>query len=156
MSISECCNLGVVCCYAETPIAEVAALMRRHHVGDVVVIGKENEERVPIGIITDRDIVVQTTALGVDAMLLTAGDLMSAPLVTVREDAGFVDTLRLMREHKIRRIPVLSDSGTLFGIVTADDIISLLAMELSLMTGAIVEQPVQESKLRPSRLSSGE
>lgn len=148
MPISECCNIGVVCCEADTPIPDVAALMRKHHVGDVVVIEKKNDDRVPIGIMTDRDIVIETIALELDVNLFTASDFMSTPVVTVREDEDFVETLRLMRKHKIRRMPVVTHAGTLYGIVTVDDIVNLLAMELSLLTGAIVEQPLKEGSLR--------
>lgn len=149
MPISECASVGVVSCESDTSIPELAALMRKHHVGDVVVVEKgEGDSRVPVGIVTDRDIVIETVALDVDVKVFTAGDLMSSPLVTVAEDAGLIETLRLMREHKVRRMPVVTQAGTLFGIVTADDIINLLAMELSLMTAAIVEQPIREGRLR--------
>ena len=148
MPINECCNLGVVCCDADTAIPDVAALMRKHHVGDVIVVEEKEAKRVPIGIVTDRDIVLETIALHVDAEVFTAGDLMSSPIVTVREDEGLVETLRIMRSHKVRRIPVVNAVGTLFGIVTTDDIINLLASELSMMTGAIVEQTVREGQRR--------
>ncbi len=148
MPINECCNTSVVYCDAETSIPDVAALMRKHHVGDVIVVETQEDKPMPIGIITDRDIVVETIALDVDVDVFTAGDLMSAPVMTVRENGGFVETLRLMRKHKVRRMPVVTDAGTLFGIVTSDDIINLLSSELSLMTGAIVEQPLQEGRLR--------
>lgn len=148
MPISECCNIGVTCCEADTTISDVAALMRKHHVGDVVVIEDNEGKRVPIGIVTDRDIVIETIALKLEADAFTAGDLMSSPVVTVQENAGFVETLRLMRNHKVRRMPVVTATGALFGIVTADDIINLLTMELSMMADAIVEQPVREGRLR--------
>lgn len=148
MPISECANIGVVCCEADASITDVAALMRKHHVGDVIVVEKQDEDRVPIGIVTDRDIVIETVALEVDVKVFTASDLMSSPLITVQEDEGFVETLRVMREHKIRRMPVVTEAGTLYGIVTADDIINLLTLELSLMTGAIIEQPIREGRLR--------
>jgi CBS domain-containing protein len=149
MPISECSNIGVVCCETDTTVPEVAALMRKHHVGDVIVIEKrDNNERVPVGIVTDRDIVIEAIALQLDTSVFTAGDLMSAPIVTVRENEGLVETLRLMRQNKIRRIAVVTDTGTLYGIVTADDVIHLLTMELSLMAGAIMEQPLREGQLR--------
>jgi CBS domain-containing protein len=148
MSINECCNIGVVSCEADTPISDVAALMRKHHVGDVVVVDNTEKQGVPVGIVTDRDIVIETIALDVDAKVFTAGDLMSAPVVTVREDEGLVETLQRMRNYKVRRMPVVTPSGTLFGIVTVDDIVNLLAAELSMMTGVIVEQPLQEGRLR--------
>jgi CBS domain-containing protein len=148
MPISECSNIGVVCCRADASIPEVAGLMRKHHVGDVIVVEESAASRIPIGIVTDRDIVMETVALDVDADVFTAGDLMTAPVVTVGEDEGLVETLRLMRNNKVRRMPVVTRAGTLFGIVTADDIINLLAMELSMMTAAIVEQPMKEGRLR--------
>jgi len=148
MSIRECCNIGVVCCEAETTIPEVAALMRKHHVGDVIVIENQERGRVPIGIVTDRDIVIETIAVQLDVEVFTAGDIMNTPIVSVRADEGLVETLHAMRDHKVRRMPVVSNSGELYGIVTADDIMRLLAMELSLMTAAIVEQPIHEGKLR--------
>jgi CBS domain-containing protein len=148
MPISECCNIGVVTCEADTSISDVAALMRKHHVGDVIVVEDKDNKRVPIGIVTDRDIVIETVALDVDANAFTAGDLMSAPIATVREEAGFVEALRTMRDHKVRRMQVVTPAGTLFGIVTADDISNLLTRGLSLMAGTIVEQPVREGRLR--------
>lgn len=148
MPISECCNIGVVCCEVTASIPEVAALMRKHHVGDVIVVENRDGMRLPIGIVTDRDIVIETMALQLDANVFTAGDIMTPSLVTVHENQGFVDTLRLMRHHKIRRMPIVTEAGTLYGIVTADDIINLLAMELSMMTGTIVEQAMKEEQLR--------
>ncbi|HEY3289058.1 MAG TPA: CBS domain-containing protein, partial [Anaerolineae bacterium] len=69
---------GGGCCEADTSISEVAALMRKHHVGDVIVVEDKGQKRVPIGIVTDRDIVIETIALKLDANAFTAGDLMSA------------------------------------------------------------------------------
>ncbi len=148
MSISECCKLDVVCCDPELSLPDTAALMRKHHVGDVVVVESRAGVRVPIGIVTDRDIVMETMALQLDAALFTAGDIMNTPLVTVKEDADFIETLRLMRSNGIRRIPVVTASGTLYGIVTADDIVRTLALELSLVTEAMSGQTAHERKLR--------
>jgi CBS domain-containing protein len=148
MPISECCNSAVVSCDADATLPQVAALMRKHHVGDVVVVEERNGKRAPLGIVTDRDIVIETMALDLDAKLFTAGDIMMSPVVTAQASAGFVDTLRLMRQHGIRRLPLVDADGALAGIVTADDIIKLLAMELSLMTGTIANEQRQERRLR--------
>lgn len=148
MAISECCTTAVVCCSADTPIPKVAALMRTHHVGAVVVVDKRGEDRVPLGVLTDRDIIVETIALELDAALFTAGDLMTSPAHCVQEDASLLDALRAMRSHQVRRLPVLTGAGTLFGIISSDDVINLIANELSLMTGVIVEQPVAEANTR--------
>ncbi len=148
MPISECCNIGVVCCGPDASIPDIARLMRKHHVGDVVVVKQQGNGRFPIGIVTDRDIVIETIAEQVDMALLTAEDIMSAPLVTVQENESFAESLRLMRHHKIRRLPIVNQEGTLYGIVTADDIINLLTQELALITTTIAEQPVAEGQVR--------
>lgn len=148
MPINECCKRDVVCCDPELSLPDTAALMRKNHVGDVIVIEARSGVRVPIGIVTDRDIVIETMALQLDAALFTAGDIMNAPLVTVKENAGFIETLRLMRSHGIRRMPVVTETGTLYGMVTADDIVRTLALELSLITEAMSGQTAQERRLR--------
>lgn len=148
MSIIECSSTAVVCCTADASVFDVAQLMRRHHVGTVVVTAGAEGERVPVGIITDRDIVIEMIALQLDVAAFTAADVMSAPVVTVRESEGVIEALRLMRERKIRRLPVVTEAGTLYGIVTADDLLNLLGMELSLMAGTIVEQREIEGRLR--------
>ncbi|HEY0843846.1 MAG TPA: CBS domain-containing protein [Noviherbaspirillum sp.] len=149
MPIHECCNLNIVCCESDTTLASVAELMRRHHVGDVVVTETRGDATVPIGIVTDRDIVVETVAMQLDPGQYTVGDIMSTPVITVSAKDGLVETLRQMRENRVRRIPVVDDTGALAGIVTADDIVRLLAMELSLMTDVMGEQPENEARLRP-------
>lgn len=148
MPISECCICDVVCCEPDTTISAVAALMRKHHVGAVVVTKQEGDQRIPIGIVTDRDIVLETIALDVDPGVFMAGDFMSGPVVTVQNDAGFVATLRLMRKHLMRRIIVVTPDGALSGIVSVDDIMRLLSVELSLVAGAIIDQPKLEGRLR--------
>lgn len=148
MPINECCNTDVVCCEADTAIPDVAALMRTHHVGDVIVVENQNDIRIPIGIITDRDIVIETVARDVDVTAFTAGDLMSAPVATVRKDEGIVETARMMRSHKVRRIPVVTESGSLYGIVTVDDLLSLLATEMLMIADAAAEQTVKEARTR--------
>ena len=141
--------MNVICCEADKVISEVAALMRRHHVGDVIIVDDtKNGQRIPIGIVTDRDIVIETIALDVDAKLFTASDLMMAPVVTVQDDANLTEALSIMRSKKVRRLPVVTRSGSLFGIITTDDLINLLASELSMIAGLTVEQTLREGKLR--------
>lgn len=149
MSVREYCNLNVICCEADTPIAEVASLMRKHHVGDVVVVDHQGEgARIPIGIITDRDILVETIALDIEARLFTAADLMTSPITTVQEDASVSEALGIMRGKRIRRLPVVTRAGTLFGMVTLDDFVNLLSAELSMIAGLMVEQTIREGRLR--------
>ena len=149
MFIRDYCNLNVICCEPDAPVAEVAGLMRRHHVGDVVVVDRQQEgQRIPLGIVTDRDILVETVSLDIEARLFTASDLMSAPVTTVQEDASLAEALAVMRGKRIRRLPVVNRAGGLFGMVTSDDLLNLLSAELSMLSGLIVEQTINERRLR--------
>lgn len=148
MAISELCNPDVVCCDVQASIAEVASLMREHHVGDVIVIDMKSDASVPIGIVTDRDIVIEAVAKNVDLNMLTAGDIMTEPLATVKEDADLRETLELMGALKVRRLPVVRYDGSLFGIVTADDIFELLSNELSILSRSVSGQTDVERRLR--------
>jgi CBS domain-containing protein len=103
---------------------------------------------LPLGILTDRDILVQTIALDVEARPFTASDLMSSPVTTVLEDAGLTEALGVMRGKRIRRLPVVNRSGGLVGMVTTDDLLDLLAAELSMLAGLVVEQPIKEERTR--------
>lgn len=147
MLVNECCNHDIVFCDADTVVQEVAALMRHHHVGSVIVTDKDRPE-APAGIVTDRDIVVEAVAPELDVNTFTAGDIMSSPVVTVRADADLDETLHLMRTHKIRRVVVVDAAGAMAGIVSADDVIDHLARELQMITGAIVGQQGMEERLR--------
>jgi CBS domain-containing protein len=132
MLIGNVCNRAVVCAGHETSVVAAATLMRRHHVGDVVVIDRADPERMPIGIVTDRDIVVEVVASGVDPNTITLGDLISwGALVTAQETDSCEDTLRLMHERGVRRMPVINAAGVLVGIVSSDDMLPRLADELS-------------------------
>ncbi|HEX7646138.1 MAG TPA: CBS domain-containing protein [Noviherbaspirillum sp.] len=148
MPISECCSVEVVCCEPDTPVQEVAELMRKEHVGDVVVVEMRDGKRVPTGIVTDRDIILEIVALRLDISAFTAGDIMNSPLISMHEDEGVFETLRTMRNHRIRRVPVVKEDGTLSGIVSSDDIINLLTNELSMMADTLVDQPAREAYMR--------
>ena len=78
----------------------------------------------------------------------SAAELMSSPVTTVQEDASLNEALGVMRGKKIRRLPVVNRAGGLFGMITSDDVINLIASELAMMAGLIVEQPIRESRLR--------
>ncbi len=133
MSIGEFCTREVVVAERDTGIVELAQLMRTHHVGDVVVVEKQGELVVPVGIITDRDIVMELIAAQVDLDSVTTGDVMSPELITAGEKEGIWDTLQRMRSKGIRRLPVVNEDGGLEGILTVDDLIDLLAEELALL-----------------------
>lgn len=127
MRIGEYCVRDVIVAPPATTVQEAAALMRRHHVGCIVVV---RDFRVPAGIVTDRDIVVEVIAKGRSPAAWTLHDIMAAQLVTVRESDSLIDTIRTLRERRVRRAPVLDSAGVLVGLVALDDLLEVLAEEM--------------------------
>jgi CBS domain-containing protein len=150
MPIGEICVPGVVTCNRETKIDEVAQLMRQHHVGDVVVVEESKGKEVPIGIVTDRDIVTSVIAVELDPTIFSAGDLITRPVVTVREDIGVFEAIQKMRKHGVRRMPVLDQQGALAGIISIDDLIALLAAEMSELAKLIFKEQSEEAQRKPT------
>lgn len=130
MTVGRICNRDVVVTRADDTIQSVARLMKEYHIGDVVVVEERNALMVPVGIVTDRDVVVEVIAAGVAPDAVSVGDIMSFELVTAREDDSLWDTLQRMRVNAVRRVPVIDEQGALAGILVLDDLLELLAGEL--------------------------
>jgi len=148
MPIGDICVREVVTATRETTIQQAAQLMRENHVGDLLVVEQQAGLRTPIGIVTDRDIVVAVVAPGLDPAVLSVGDIMGPDLETVREDEGIFETLNEMRDAGVRRIPVVSDQNALIGIVSTDDILQLLADEMTEVAKLISREQRREMATR--------
>jgi CBS domain-containing protein len=148
MKTTDICNREVVTVGAHDSLRDAAALMRQHHVGDVVVVERSGGYLAPLGILTDRDIVVEVVAGGVELEDVTVGDAMTGDLGTAGEDDDLLSTLERMRENAVRRLPVIDAKGVLVGIVTLDDIIGLLAKELTEVWALIVRERRHEAEQR--------
>jgi CBS domain-containing protein len=131
MRIGEVCNRKVVCATRDTTVVEAANLMRHHHVGDLVVVEQTDGQRTPVGIVTDRDIVIEVVAPGLDPRAIKLGELLLGPLVAVEEQESCAETVRLMAIKGVRRMPVVDSAGLLAGIITVDDLLPQLAAELA-------------------------
>jgi len=130
MLIGEICNRDVIVMTRQESIVDAARLMREQHVGSIVVADKPDGERVPLGMLTDRDVAIEIVARGVEPNSVTVGDAMSQELLAVAESDGLLDGLRRMRERGIRRAPVVNEHGGLVGIITLDDILEIVAEQL--------------------------
>lgn len=149
MTVGEFCNRQVVIAQRKTDITMLAQLMREHHVGDVVIVdAADNGQSIPVGIITDRDIVVELLACQVPLDSVTAGDVMSHEVVEVREQDGLWDALQLMRNKGVRRLVVVNGRRGLEGILTVDDLLELLAGELSSLAQIAFRGMAKEKKIR--------
>lgn len=147
MRVGEVCTREVVFCESDATLAQIAQLMREHHVGDLIVARLQGEKLVPVGIVTDRDLVIRVLAGGRSPGPSSAGELMSSPLVQISEDEIVYEAIGRMRAHGIRRLPVVDAGGFLVGMLTLDDVIEFLAEELT-QIAAIV--PGQVRVRRPS------
>ena len=148
MSIGKFCRRNVVCAVPDTTIVDAAQLMRRNHIGDLIVVDSMGAERRPIGIVTDRDIVVEVVSVGLDPGLVKLGDLLTQPLVTVDEDTGYAETIRLMSARGVRRMPVVNKAGVLVGIVSFDDLFPQLGIPLSELSGLAIREVRHEAETR--------
>ena len=148
MKISEICNRSVITISKDASILEVAQEMRKHHVGDLIVTEPSNGTEKPIGIVTDRDIVVELLADEVELGTVDVGDVMSMTLVTAPHDADLFETLRFMGIKGVRRVPVLDDDGGLYGILSVDDVLGVLTKELSFIAGVSERQIERERSSR--------
>ena len=150
MSVRTLCNREVIVAEAETSVAEAAVLMRRFHVGDLVVVN-EGEARRPTGLVTDRDIVVEVLAEGLDPQTVTLADIMTRELQTIAEEADFWEAIDQMRRNGVRRLPVVNQAGGLEGILTLDDALELISEALSGLVGLVSRERDQEVSSRPAR-----
>jgi CBS domain-containing protein len=148
MPIGEVCNREVAVIEADTTISEAVKLMRDQHVGDIVVVEQRGPEPVPVGILTDRDIVIEVLAEDVDPQSVSVGDIMSASLLTARESEELIDVIARMRAQGVRRVPVVNERGGLEGILTVDDILELLAEQVNGLAGLVKTEQLRERERR--------
>jgi CBS domain-containing protein len=149
MNAGEICNREVIVAYRTMNLLEASKLMRDYHVGSLVVVVDRLSERVPVGILTDRDLTLAVIAKEVDARTLDVGDVIGGELFTVREEDSVTDVLRVIRDRGVRRVPVVTHSGALAGIVTIDDVLDIVAEQLGDIVRAIGRERVRETRMRP-------
>ncbi|MGD0492796.1 MAG: CBS domain-containing protein [Steroidobacteraceae bacterium] len=135
MLIKEICMGNVVVCDPQTSALQAASLMRHRHVGDVVVVDNPVSEGVPLGVVTDRDLVVEVLGNGLDPAKTNVGSLMRTPVVIARESEDTATVIERMRTHGVRRVPVIAGEGEIIGIVTLNDLLKAVIAD----AGALLE-----------------
>ena len=131
-------------CGANATVLQVAELMRSEHVGDLIVVEYRHGEPIPIGIITDRDLVIEMMAMDIEPSTLVVADIMSKKLVLALDTESLEVSLERMRGAGIRRVPLVDTRGVLVGIVTLDDVVEKLATTLSAVSCIGKKQAVEE------------
>ena len=148
MQVADICNRDVVTLASDASLREAARVMRERHVGDVVIVDAPDPGQTPLGILTDRDIVVEVLARDVDLDSVAIGDTMSFELLSIGEDQSIDDAIELMRGKAVRRAPVVDGNGALAGVVSVDDLIGLVARNLAQIYALLVRGRERESTLR--------
>ena len=121
MRVKDMMTPNPACCTADTPLPDVARIMVDKDCGEIPVV-ENNSSKVPVGVITDRDIVCRSLANGLNPLDLTAADCMSKPIVTVTPDMSLEKCCRIMEEKLIRRLPVVDERGSCVGMVAVADV----------------------------------
>ncbi len=148
MLVGEACNREVVVVAKDAATDVAIGLMREYHVGDVVVVEDRLGQKIPVGILTDRDVVIELLAEGVDLDAVSVGDIMSYELHVAREGDGLTNTIKTMKQKGVRRLPVVNDQGGLVGILTLDDIIEIMAELLDDLATVVKKEQKREKKTR--------
>jgi CBS domain-containing protein len=124
--------------------------MRDGHVGDVVVVDESGGRRVPVGLVTDRDIVVGLLAKDIEHLKgLSVGDLLVSDVITASESEDVSGVIDRMRHYGIRRMPVVDAEGELVGIFAVDDLLAILAEDLSAIVTLFASERRREHNQRP-------
>jgi signal-transduction protein with cAMP-binding, CBS, and nucleotidyltransferase domain len=148
--IGEICNRDVVTVDRKASVYEAARLMRDHHVGSLIVVDPTSANPArPLGIVTDRDLVIEIMAKEAPEEALLTGDLMGPELLTGRETDGVWETILRMRAMGVRRMPVVTAEGSLAGILSMDDLLQFLAGELTDLVRLIRREHKREVDTRP-------
>ncbi len=149
MDVGTICTRQVVSVGGDTRIETAVELMREHHVGDVVVVEPSNDGSRPIGILTDRDIVVELLAPHVELSKVCVRDAMSTDLLTAKETDTVSETVTRMRDRGVRRAPVVDEKGSLVGVLAVDDMVLEIAGQLASLAELLGEQSYTERSRRP-------
>jgi len=147
MTAGELCNRTVYIIRSNETVLEAARLMKKYHVGCLVVVQERGEDRIPIALVTDRDLVVKGMAeASSDLQTMQVGQVMSEGLVTARDTERMYDVRKKMRARGVRRIPVVDAENRLQGIIAFDDMVEWMARELTDLAQLLSREQQRESE----------
>jgi CBS domain-containing protein len=140
MNIGELCSREVYIVNPDEPLPQAVHEMRVRNVGCVIVVEQRGGRVVPIGIVTDRDIVraLPNYPDGIAAARVT--DVMTREPLTLSEDESIVEGMRRMRQRAVRRAPVIAAGGELVGVVSTDDCLGIVAEQLGSLARLVARQ----------------
>ncbi len=145
MEIGELCSREVYVVNRDEPLAQAVREMQRRHVGAVVVVESRGKLLLPIGIVTDRDVLRGQVTRKADLFTLCVEDVMTANPLTLLESSDLTDGISKLQARGVRRAPVVAESGDLVGMISLDDLIPAIAEELSGLARLLGRQARQEA-----------
>ncbi len=148
MGVGSLCTHRVITVDRGIDVAAAAGVMRDNHIGYLIVTDARSGGAAPVGVLTDRDIVVKVLAKDVDPHSLTVGDVMTPEPLTAADDDGLSETLHRMRGMGVRRVPVVGPRGQITGVLSLDDVIDHLVGQLADVSGSIHTEQKFERALR--------
>ena len=151
MEVGATCQRLVFTIRRFDDVGRAAQLMREMHVGYLVVVDLDPLAR-PVGVLTDRDIVVGVVALGVDPKAVRVADVMTLNPVMARESDSMEAALHKMRSFGVRRLPVLNAGREVVGVLAIDDVLRVIAGDAQDVVNAIANERQKEGVGRPSQL----
>ena len=144
LTAGDVCIRSVTIAEPAMSVTDAARLMRQHHVGCLVVVREAPSGRLPLGMLTDRDIVTAIVAQEADVRTLRVEDVMSHRLVCAREEDSVLEVLGLMRRKGVRRVPVTGPEGELVGLVALDDLLEIVAEQMQAIVAAVSSEQNRE------------
>jgi len=144
--VANLCQRNVVTAQESITVKDAAELMRKHHVGSVVITqGTLNK---PVGILTDRDIAIVAVARDFDPITMPVAQVMSTQLHTIAASQPAISALKAMRKHGVRRLPVTGEFDELVGIIALDDLLNAYSAELTLFAQSMRRERDLERRVR--------
>jgi CBS domain-containing protein len=148
MLLKDLCTPDVVSCAPDRSALHAARLMREHHVGDVVVVEETESGQAPLGVVTDRDLVVEVLGKELDPARVTLRQIMRTPAVIASTSEDVMQALERMKAHGVRRIPVVDEASRLVGILSLDDLLKRLAADAAALAEIIAREQDREHRTR--------
>jgi CBS domain-containing protein len=147
MTAGELCNRTIYIIRANETVLEAARLMKHYHVGCLVVVEERGTDRVPVALVTDRDLVVKGVAEAPgDLETMPVSRVMSEGLTKARDTDEMYDVRKKMRGRGVRRIPVVDAEDRLQGIIAFDDMVDWMAQELTDLARLVSREQQRESE----------
>lgn len=140
MKVRDIMTSDPACCTRDTRLEDVARMMVERDCGEIPVVSSARNP-VPIGVITDRDIVTRAVATGRNPVDMTASEVMTAPVVTTTPEASLEDCARMFAENQVRRVPVVDSEGQCCGIVAQADLALAAPEKVTVEVVRVVSQP---------------